>query len=272
MRAALKSTSSTSSRSRHPSTSLPTRRHWLIGGLFGALLALLIAWMTTGNAGTPTIRVAGTERALSTLIVDGNNRVLLLNARGPQDARAVLGTLSRPWEPEPATVVAGADRDNAAAIWETLQRLRPRQLIIAGAPGADPAWNTIERYCRESGIEISYLEHRADIELPSVTVTVVPPDSTNEEPSYVLVATGDVRAAAGLGGLPPSIGRLHLAVSSDARNVGVWSDVWITPGARPERLTAAPAIRIDPGERIDALLEPTKIRLQGAPARGFERN
>ena len=137
--------------------------------------ALLCMDIRCDASGAPEMRIAATDRALSTLIVDGDNRVLILNANGPQDARSVIGTLSHPWETKPSTIIVSADQDNVEALWEALQRLEPRQLIVAGAPGADPDWLVIERHCQESGIDVSYLEFETEISVALLNMTIVPP-------------------------------------------------------------------------------------------------
>lgn len=259
-----KSTSSISSRSQRPSTVWPERRHWAVGAICGLLLAAILIWPVVGGSQSPEIRIAGTSRALSVLVVDGDARILLLNANGPQDARSAIGTLNRLWESEPSIIVVGADRKNGEALWEALQRLRPRQLIVAGAPGGEPEWIMIERYCKDAGIEISYLEEQAAIQLPSIKLTIMPPDSARDAPSWVEVQSGTISAAIGLGGLP-DIGRRHLAITDARNSTGTWSDVQVLAG-QSRGGESGRSIGLGPGERINVILEPDRIRIQGRPA------
>jgi hypothetical protein len=216
------------------------------------------------------MRIAATDRAVSTLIVDGENRVLILNANGPQDARSVIGTLSRPWEAKPSTVIVSADRGNVEALWEALQRLEPRQLIVAGAPGANPAWLAIERHCQESGINVSYLEFETEIPLAELKLTIVPPEQNSQQPagSYVKIKYGTVTAAVELSDLPES-NRFHLIVSNDTGPHDPWSDLLVAT-TRADESNAERTISLEPGERIDAVLAPDEIRIQGRPAQGFD--
>ena len=263
MSEAQKSTSSTCNKSLHPSFIWPRRRHWIIGGVCAALVAALVTWTLADSSATPEIRVGGTERAVSALLVDGDDRILILNANGPQDARAVIGILSPPWEAAPSTVVVGADRVSPAALSEALQRLQPRQLIVAGAPGADPDWVALERFCRATGITVSYLDHEVEIALDAVTLTIVP--TRNTAPSHLRVAFGATRVAVGLGGLPVGAGRFHLAISDRQFAPGSWSDVVVTSDSG-DGAPAGRAIILRPGQRIDALIEPQRVRIQGRAA------
>ena len=258
---------STSRNSQPHDSAWPKRRHWIVGAAFG--LALLISLQLASGAGddAPTLRLAATSRAINAQIVDGDHRILILNANSSRDARSVIGRLNQPWEARTATVIVGADRGNAEALWEAIQRLEPRQIIVAGAPGDSVTWSAIERHAREHAIDISYLSAATTIAVDTMMVELHPPveDGNGSAGSYVEVKLSESRVVVGLGGLPRQ-GRYRVVASEEAPGPNLWGDLRVsTTGG-----SAAPvgrSILLDPGDRIDASLEPDRIRVSGRPAR-----
>lgn len=240
--------------------------------MFGLALILGLAWLTTAGAATPELRIAATNRAVSAQLVDGEYRVLILNARDPRDARAVIGKLAQPWEPRPSTIIVGADRDNASALWEALHRVEPRQIIVAGAPGDSTDWSAIERHARERQIQISYLERPTAIELDSTTLTISPPIDAGpiSNPSFVEIGRAESLIAIELAGLPER-GRYHLSVSAEPPGPHIWSSLAVTMNDSSPSGSGR-TILLSPGERIDAVVEPDRLRIQGRPARDLQQH
>ena len=242
----------------------------MVGVAFG--LALLITLQLASSAGdsAPTLRLAATSRAINAQIIDGDHRILILNAASPRDARSVIGQLNQPWEARTATVIVGADRGNAEALWEAIQRLEPRQIIVAGAPGDSVTWSAIERHAREHAIDISYLSAATTIALDAAMVDLHPPveDGNGSAGSYVEVKLFESRVVIGLGGLPRQ-GRYRVIASEGAPGPNLWGDLRIsTTGG-----FVAPvgrSILLGPGDRIDASLERDRIRISGRPARNLQ--
>lgn len=261
---------STSSNSQAPDPAWPEHRHWFVGAAVG--LALLIALQLASSAGdgTPELRLAASSGAINAQVVDADHRILILNANSPRDARAVIGRLNQPWETRPATVIVGADRGNAEALWEAIQRLEPHQIIVAGAPGDSVIWSAIERHAREHAIDISYLDDVTMIALDTLTLALYPPADGpgTGRSSYVEVMLSESRAVVGLAGLPRQ-GRYRVIASEDLPRTGLWGDLLVsTPGSPTPAVGRS--IVLNPGERIDAALEPDRIRISGRPARTLQ--
>ncbi|CAN5529544.1 hypothetical protein BH23CHL2_BH23CHL2_11320 [soil metagenome] len=272
MSAARKLISSTSRSSPAHNTVWPERRHWFVATTVGVALIIGLTWLTTAGAGTPELRIAATNRAVSAQIVDGEYRVLILNARDPRDARAVIGKLAQPWEPRPSTIIVGADRDNASALWEAVHRVEPQQIIVAGAPGDSTDWSAIERYARERQIQVSFLEKPTAIKLDSTTITVSPPIDAGSisNPSFVEIGRSESLIAVELAGLPQR-GRYHLSVSAEPPGPHVWANLAVT---MDDSTTSGRgrSILLRPGERIDTIVEPNRLRIQGRHARDLQQH
>ncbi|MEX1158369.1 MAG: hypothetical protein WEC79_05505, partial [Thermomicrobiales bacterium] len=132
------------------------RRHeWLLAGV-AALLAFVVPMSVVGWLADPDpeLRVLETSGRLSTLIVDGDARILVINTGDREAAGAFLGRIAQPWEGRPETVVAPADDDAAIGLWEALQRLEPASVVVAGIPGADPLWAAIDAECARRRIDL----------------------------------------------------------------------------------------------------------------------
>ena len=254
--------SSTSSSSRDPELVWPRVRRWVVAACVGVLLGLGLYWITQGHDRGAELRVAASNRALSVLIADGEQRVLVLNATGPQDARAVIGLLVQPWERDPSTLIVSADQDNEEAIWEALQRLSLQQAIVVGAPGADPDWIEIERYCRDNGIELSYVGVSTTVQMTRFLLTIEPPGPTTG--SFLELDHGSVRALIELSGRP-AFGRYHVSVSDSPRGSPVWTDLQIA-GADSRSMERASMIVLQSGDRVDLAFEDDRISVRGRAA------
>lgn len=201
-------------------------------------------------------------------MVDDELRLLILNARGPQDARSVLGLLSQPWEAEPTAIIVGVDSNNVEALWEALQRTSPAQLIVAGAPGDDDRWLAVERYCREQGIRISYLEHATEIVLPALTLVTIPPVTNGDRSttSYTRVESGQITIGIGLGGLP-DVGRFHLTASAEPPDGTLRSDLHVFLSRNQDD---GGSIGLSTGDRINVTVDSDRLRISGRPANDFD--
>ncbi len=246
----------------------PTRREWIAGALCACVVAIMLFWSNVGSASSPELRIAASDGALSTLVIAGDQRILIMNAMGPQDARATIGLVRRPWEPEPTALVVSIDRNNGEAVWEALQRTEPAQLIVAGAPGDDALWSSIERYCRDNDIALSYLNAETEIALDTLTLTILPPRDTDQSnhASFARITGNDTAIVVGLGGLPAT-GHYHLAIGSDEPPVRMRSEVALFAS----RNTTLPgAITLAPGESVRVRVDGAKLRIAGRPADAFD--
>lgn len=239
----------------------------------GAVLGVFLIWLQVSPSDDASgVRVAATDGALSAQIVDGETRILILNASGPQDGRSVLGKLNRPWEARPATVIVGADRQNIVeALWEVVQRLEPGQIIVVGAPGADTDWALLERYCRDHDIDLRFLDSETILDGPTVAVKIVPPleDASSGTGSYVEISRGNMSIGVELGSAP-SGSRYHLIVADGAVPDAVWRDLQVTTN-REDNPAGIHAILLDPGDRIDIRIQDDALAIRGKAAKRRSR-
>jgi RNase P/RNase MRP subunit p29 len=133
------------------------------------------------------LRVFTTGDALSTLIVDGDVRVLVINSDDREATSAALGTMARPWEPRPRVLIAPAEDRAATGLWEALARSEPDAVIIAGLPGADPIWSAIEDECVARGIELRFVAGTLDIATEHLEVSIFGQTPDAKEGSSVVV-------------------------------------------------------------------------------------
>lgn len=166
-------------------------------------------------------------------------------------------------------MIVGADRGNADALWEAIQRLEPRQIIVAGAPGDSITWSAIERHARQHDIAITFLGRATAVALDTLTVEFHPPvDGTSVVAgSYVEIELSESRILVALGGLPRH-GRYRVIVAEEAPGPNVWGDLRISTTSGPPDQVGR-SILLGPGDRIDATLEPERIRISGRPARNL---
>lgn len=193
------------------------RRHeWLLAGI-AALIAFIIPMTVVGllDNPEPEIRVLETSDRLSSLIVDGDARVLVINTDDREAAGAFLGRIAQPWEARPQTIVASSDDGAAIGLWEALQRLEPSTVVVAGIPGADPLWAAIDAECTRRRIALRYVSDRAAIATARLDLTVfgVPPETDGGR--GVVVRRGNVSVVIALDGVPPPVDAQALIFNGD---------------------------------------------------------
>jgi hypothetical protein len=193
------------------------RRHeWLLAGI-AALVVFVVPITVVGwlDDPQPEIRVLDTDQRLSTLVVDDDARILIINTDNREAAGAFLGRIAQPWEPKPQTIVASASDDAAIGVWEALMRLEPSSLVIAGVPGADPLWSAIEAECTRRQIDLRYVADRAVIETDHLNLTVfgAPPES--DAGRGVAVRRGSVSIVVALDAVAPQIDAQALIFNGD---------------------------------------------------------
>ena len=261
--AELKSISSTSRSFRLPDRYRPVRRHWIAGIACASILTIAAFWIAEQRASQPEIRVSATDQAISTQIVDGRQRILILNARGPQDARSVIGRLNRPWEPKPSTMIVDANRRHIAeAVWESIQRLPLQQIIVAGAPGDDPAWTTIDRHCRDHNIDLRFLDNQTTIRLESLQLMIHPPDDgSGFGGGFVDISSGPLVVTIAMSGVPVH-GRRHVIVGDRLPAESAWSDLSVVGESDFSELRARRMV-LPVGDRIDIDVGIDQIRIEG---------
>lgn len=122
----------------------------------------------------PEIRIIRSGDSFSALIVTDAARALVVNSTDQRIARSTIGLLSRPWEPDPTTLIAPADDRAAAGLWEAMKHPGVQQILIVGLPGAEPIWAEIERESRSRNVMTTYIAEESLIEMGSLILTVAP--------------------------------------------------------------------------------------------------
>jgi hypothetical protein len=163
----------------------------------------------------PEVRVLDTADQLSTLVVDDDARILVVNTSDREAAAAFLGRIAQPWEQKPQTIVASSSDDAALGLWEALQRLEPSSVIIAGIPGAEPLWSAIEAECANRRIDLRYVADRAVIATDRLNLTVfgAPPETSTGR--GVVVRRGSVSLVIALDAIPPRVEAHTLIFNGD---------------------------------------------------------
>ena len=251
--------SSISSNSHDANLVWPRRQHWIVAIAVGLAFGGILLWTSARGSGGSELRVATGGSAPSALLIDGDQRILVLNSAGPQDARSVIGQLIQPWERDPSALIVSAEGNNEEAIWEALQRMAIKQMIVVGAPGSDPDWTTIERYCGDHDVELDYVGVRTTIQLTTIEMSIEPPNT--ESGSYLELTNGMVHVLIELSGRP-EVGRFHVSVSGSAREGSVWSDIQIVSGAAPLSNRSS-LIPLRGGDRIDLTIDRDRVRIRG---------
>jgi len=193
------------------------RRHdWLLAGIV-ALVAFIIPMTVVGwlNDPQPEIRVLETDEQPSTLIVDNDARILIINTSNREAAGAFLGRIAQPWEPQPQTIVATSSEDAAIGIWEVLQRLEPSSVVIAGIPGADPLWSAIEAECTRRQIDLRYISDRSTIATDRLNLTIFGTPPETETGRGIVVRRGHVSVVIALDTTPPQLDAQALIMTGD---------------------------------------------------------
>jgi hypothetical protein len=214
----------------------------------------------------PELRVLATDKQLSALLADGNARVLIINAQDRSVARAALGRLTRPWEPDITTLVAPSRDDAAPGLLEALERTLPSAVVVVGLPGADPTWAEVERICRERGIAYTIVADEAQLTTDTLSITMVA-GATVTDSGALIAQRGDISVVIALGASRVAA-HGQVLVSNSALSGASDSAVQLTSdphaGAtqrvvvddiRPVRLTIeSERLRVSGGARLDPRL------------------
>ena len=192
------------------------RLEWLLAAL-AALVAFVVPLTVVGwlDKPEPEIRIIASPERLSTLIVDGDARILIVNTDDREGLGAMLGRIAQPWETRPATIIAPASDDIAIGLWEALQRLEPATVIVAGTPGADPLWAEIDAECARREISLTYVSDRASLATDRLTVTIFGALPDQPAARGVVVRRGDVNVAMAFDPVPPPVNAQAVIMNGD---------------------------------------------------------
>ncbi len=193
------------------------RRHdWLLAGV-AAFVVFIVPMTVVGwlNDPQPEIRVLETDERLSTLVIDDDARILIVNTSNREAAGAFLGRIAQPWEPKPQTIVAAASDEAAIGVWEALQRIDPISVVIAGIPGADPLWSAIEAECASRQIDLRYVTDRATITTDRLHLTVFGAPPETDTGRGVVIRRDTVSILIALDAVPPRVDAQALIFNGD---------------------------------------------------------
>jgi hypothetical protein len=242
-----------------------------VTGIVVALLVFLIpvALLDWTSDTPPEIRIIETRGRLSSLIVDGEARMLVIDSTDREVARAAAGSLSAPWEARPTIVIASSDDRAATGLWEILQGSTPRRLLISGVPGAHALWAEIERECARRGVELNYVTSHASVQTERLTILVTGVEPERPGPLAVVVRRGGANVVIALdGGSPPIPGQVLVTSGDGLRSP---ADLVVTP-RRAVRQPGHHELLVGRGEQVRLILEADAIRAQGGEARRGTRD
>lgn len=209
------------------------RRHeWLLAGI-AALVVFIVPMTVVGwlDDPQPEIRVLETDARLSTLVIDDDVRILIINTDNREAAGAFLGRIAQPWEPKPQTIIAAASDEAAIGVWEALQRLDPSSVIIAGIPGADPLWSAIEAECTRRQVDLRYVADRAAIATDRLSLTIFGAPPEIDSGRGVVVRRGNASVLVALDAVPPRVEGQALIFNGDP--APATPDLLVTSDDRP---------------------------------------
>jgi hypothetical protein len=241
------------------------RRAWFAGAV-AAVLVFGIPYLTMAalSDDQPEVRVLATGGRLSALVIDDAARILILNAPDREEARAAPGRVARPWERRPTLIIAPADDAVAAGVWDVVQSTHPRSVVIAGIPGADPLWTTIEQTCAGRGIELRYVTGWATIATANLRLTVMAPEPEEPGAQLVVVRRSSTSVVIALDDAAPDVAGQVLVSSGPVPTGGVdlliSADGATVAGARAQLLVARRDV-------VRLVLDPARVRVQGGTLR-----
>lgn len=214
----------------------------------------------------PNIRILQTDGRISALIADGELRVLVLNSSDPRTASATLGE-ARPWEPRPQIIIVPSDDAAATGLLAVVRASRPRAVLVAGLPGANPIWHALDLECRERGIDLEYTAGSMRIEGTTLTLTVFGVPLGTDEGRAVIVRRndGDATVALALDRGQPVVAAHALVTSGAAPSAN--ADLVITTDGEPRRMTH-PELVLGYRDRARITLQRDRIDVFGGTYRG----
>lgn len=238
-----------------------------------SLVVIGVVMLLVASAGTPAalwltrprqaqLVVVNAGERPSAMIEDGSERVLILNTDDREEALGLASRLSPMLAPAPDIVVAPAGDEFAPALLAVVEQNRPARVIVAGVPGAAPAWAAVEQASRRHGVDLRYVAEMATFDTAALRVGIIG-TRDDEQAAVVVVQRGGASVAIVL-----SNGRLPAAaqviVTADASTT-TDADLVVATGAagRPQRLTVV----IKRGDLVRVAIAPTAVRIYGGERR-----
>ena len=247
---------------------LVARSGWVVAGIVALLTVVLpLGAFALWTEDAPEVRVLETERKLSALVVDDDVRILIIDTRNRERARDALGRLYRPWEARPQILIAPATDDAAIGLWTVLEDTDPRQVLVAGSPGALPLWGEIEAECLRRGIPIQFIDDLTTVTTPRLTVSIFGREPESEDARAVVIRRGDANVVLAFdAGRLPAQGQV---VITAGRGDEVPADLLITASDEP-RETPRREIIVASLRRVRVVLARDEVQVFGGARRGFD--
>ena len=234
-------------------------RLWLVAGLC-ALLSFGIPFtiINAMSSPDPEIRIIRTGQHLSALIVDGDDRLLVVQAHERGLARSLPGRLARPWEPDYRTVISPFRDEAAVGLLEVMRHPSVNHVIVAGVPGSHAVWSAVERDAKVNSTNVTYVGTPGVVHTERLQIEIAPAQSGN--PAYLRIVRNESIMVMLLepGDSPVPA---HVTIgNSEAGEASAGLRVTLAATADTE-LEHAILVRSD--ETVTVIVESTRIRVAG---------
>lgn len=239
------------------------QRHQWLSRLAGFATAVAVAGipllvLDVQSSEVPSTRLAVTGNRISALHVDSEHRVLIINSSSRADARAFPGQVSRPWEDGADVIIAPANDFAAPGIIESVERMPDARVIVAGIPGADQNWLTLERSVNDD--RLTFVDTYAGFNLENSHVLITG-SSSNNGPGVLIRANSASLFMKFDDASPPPFADVVVTGPEIPQSV----PVTIRPRhlETPEIPVEGSVVTLNRGETATLVFEPGTIRVRG---------
>lgn len=208
----------------------------------------------------PEIRFVATSSGFSGWVVSEGRSIAFINTPDTSEARSLKGRLSSPWESDPSLIIVPPDARTASAVWDLLQEVSIKTLVVAGIPEADPSWLSIERYCDEHHINLEYVERWSQLGLGELTISIIATNPDLNTNATLQISSGTSQVAVAMTEATPSTSADLIITDGDAP--GYPADFIISPALVEE--WPATQLTFDPRDVVKVRFSARGIEISGA--------
>jgi len=221
-----------------------------------------VLWLTKPHQAQ--LVVTNTGGLPTAMIEEPDRRILILNTEDREEALAIVSRLSMALSSRLDVVIAPANDEIAPALLAIVDEVQPATVIVAGAPGAAPAWTSIEQSARRLGIDVRYTGDLLTIDDGQLQVSVL---GTRDEAQAAAVVVRrramSVVIALTSGRIPAAGQTLVTANPNDAPH----TDLIVTTDDTAGRQTQQLEVVVERGDTVRVELEPASIQVFGGTRR-----